>query len=56
MDDESGVVESGPPAGGGGAPMAAAAEPVWRDGAMGHQQPRLAGGTRGEPVSDFDDR
>ena len=31
-----------------GAPMAAAAEPLGRVGAVGHQRPRLAGGTWGE--------
>jgi len=29
-------------------PMAAAAEPLWRVGAVGHQHPRLAGGPRGQ--------
>src|SRR5204863_4897399 len=39
-----------------GAYVAAAAEPVWGAGAVGHQRTRLAGGTRGEVVPDRDDR
>jgi hypothetical protein len=49
VDGEGGIVEGRPSPGGGGAPMAAAAEPLWRVGAVGHQHPRLAGG-RGETI------
>src|SRR5713226_3671841 len=47
MDGEGGIVESWPSPRGGGAPVAVAAEPLWRVGAVGHQRPRLAGGPWG---------
>ena len=56
MDGAGEVVESRPSPRGGGAPMAAAAEPLWRVGAVGHQHPRLAGGPRRADLPDLDDR
>src|ERR1039457_2939955 len=39
-----------------GTPLAAAAEPLWGTGAVGHRRARLAGRTRGETVPDRHDR
>src|ERR1035441_1151293 len=55
LDGQGGIVESRPCSGGGGAPVAAAAEPVWRVGAVGHQHPRLAGRPRRNDLPDLDD-
>jgi len=49
MDGEGGIVESRPSPGGGGAPMAAAAKPLRRVGAVGHQHHAWLEG-RGEEI------
>ena len=53
---KAGLWKAGRTACRGSAPVAAAAQPLWRVGAVGHQHPRLAGGPRGGDLSDLDDR